>query len=205
LYFPLRGGGAAEFLTPDGPSRIDLRPGVAVQFTPGTLHRLVNGPDPLEVLVIMENGRLNEEGDVVFTFPNEDLADPDLYARLAAVGPPSAPDRSAVERRRDRAVTGFLQLLSAWHDNPQDGLARLRRLYRLAADLVAPRAARWPQVIAGGPAAALERLSARTAAIADHDPSHLDQARVTELAEFNDTALTPRSCGDLWSYQPAAP
>jgi hypothetical protein len=205
LYFPLRGRGAAEFLTPEGPDRVELRPGVAVQFTPGTLHRLITSPDPLEVLVIMENGRLNEEGDVVFTFPDEDLTDADSYARLAAVGPAAAPDRDAIQRRRDRAVNGFLQRVSAWHADPQDGLARLRRLYRLAAALAAPKAARWPLVIAAGPAAALERLSARTAAIADRDPAHLDQARVTELPEFNDTALTPRTCGDLWSYQPSAP
>ncbi|MFD0851155.1 cupin domain-containing protein, partial [Actinomadura adrarensis] len=141
LYFPLRGGGAAEFLTPEGPSRIDLHPGVAVQFTPGTLHRLITGPDPLEILVIMENGRLNEEGDVVFTFPDEDLAEPDTYAQFADTGSASAPDRVAIERRRDRAVTGFVERVSAWRDDPQDGLTRLRRLYRLAAALVAPRAA----------------------------------------------------------------
>ncbi|MEV4257649.1 cupin domain-containing protein, partial [Spirillospora sp. NPDC049652] len=102
LYFTLSGRGAAEFLTTRGPQRVPLEPGVAVQFTPGTVHRLVNSDDPLQILVIMENGRLNEEGDVVFAFPDSDLTDPGAYSALADTGPVDDPDLAAVHRRRDR-------------------------------------------------------------------------------------------------------
>lgn len=200
LYFPLRGTGAAEFLTADGPQRVSLQPGAPVQFTPGTVHRLISGPDPLEILVIMENGHLNEHGDVVFAFPDEDLADAATYAKLAWTGPPEAPDMAAVERRRDRAVTGFTQRASAWQRDPGVGLAQLERLHELAVTLVAPAAARWPRLIARGPASAAAALAARAEAAAERDTRFLRQARVTQLTEYDDQKLTPRMCGHLWSY-----
>ncbi|WP_158587946.1 cupin domain-containing protein [Actinomadura logoneensis] len=200
LYFTLRGRGAAEFLTSRGPERVPLEPGVAVQFTPGTVHRLVNSDDPLQVLVIMENGRLNEEGDVVFAFPDTDLADPGTYASLADTGPIDAPDLAAVTRRRDRAVTGFVQRTRAWHEDPAGGRAQLDLLHQRAAALVRDRAARWPTVIAQGPEVALRQLSQRAAAAQAGDPTHLAEGRVTVLPRFDAQALTPKMCGSLWSY-----
>ena len=51
-----------------------LEPGAFVWFTPGTIHRLVNGGD-LEILVLMQNAGLPEAGDMVITFPPDVLAD----------------------------------------------------------------------------------------------------------------------------------
>jgi uncharacterized cupin superfamily protein len=200
LYFTLRGQGHAEFLTDQGPHSVGLQPGVAVQFTPGTVHRLVNSADPLEILVIMENGRLNEEGDVVFAFPDEDLADPETYTALADTGPAENPDPDAVIRRRDRAVTGFVERVAAWHDDPAQGRTQLHLLYQRAAALVQQRATRWPTAIEQGPATALRHLSERAAAAAAGDPTHLTNGRVTVLPHFDNTALTPKTCGNLWSY-----
>jgi mannose-6-phosphate isomerase-like protein (cupin superfamily) len=200
LYLGLRGSGVAEFLTPAGPQRVPLGEGVAVQFTPGTVHRLVNGPDPLEILVVMENGRLNEEGDVVFAFPDEDLADTEVYHKLADVGPPAAPDPVAVQRRRDRAVTGFVERMREFEADRRRGRASLEALYRRGTELVRARAKHWPEVVEAGPAAALARLSARVDAVLDGDTRHLTAAAVTVLPAYDAQALTPRMCGDLWSF-----
>ncbi|MER6912634.1 cupin domain-containing protein [Streptomyces sp. NPDC000594] len=195
LYFPLRGRGAVEFLTMDGYTRTTLEPGGPVQFTPGTLHRLINGAEPLELLVVMENGRLVEEGDAVFTFPDEDLADPEVYAELAAV-----PDPSAVERRRDRAVIGFRRLVDTWLGDPAAGRRALERFHRRAVELAAPRAGAWPAHLDAGPRTALDRLADRTEAVSAGDPSHLALGRVTRLPHLDETALAARSCGRLWPY-----
>lgn len=200
LYFPLRGCGAVEFLSSDGPQRIALQPGSPVQFTPGTVHRLVN-EDALEVLVIMESSHLNEEGDVVFAFPDEDLEDPETYQALAWTGPEGAPDMAEVERRRDRAVQGFTERCKAWEADPAEGRERLRRLHELAINLVAPAAAHWAGVIQRGPMEIAAELAARAAAVADGDARYLEEARVVHLAEYDDQMLTHRMCGDLWPYK----
>lgn len=200
LYLVLAGRGAAEFLTSAGPQRLPLQVGTAVQFTPGTLHRLINGAESLEILVVMENGRLNEEGDVVFTFPDEDLADPQIYARIADVGPPEAPDPVAVQRRRDRAVTGFVERIRAWERDPERGRAGLDALYRRGTELVRARSAHWPGVVHSGPARALAELADRAHAVVTGDPRHLAAATVTVLPQYDASATTPRMCGDLWSY-----
>ncbi|MFE2267587.1 cupin domain-containing protein [Streptomyces griseosporeus] len=200
LYVALEGRGAAEFLTPDGVQRVDLHPGAAVQFTPGTVHRLITGPDPadaLRILVVMENGHLNEEGDVVFTFPDEDLTDSDRYLRLAAANTPE--DARA---RRDHAVRGYTRLADAWHTSPAHGLEQLHAFYRRAAALVRHRAAVWPQIIADGPARALAQLTARAHAIEGGDISHLHHAAVTQLPAPQTQSMTPRMCGTLWPYRP---
>jgi uncharacterized cupin superfamily protein len=200
MYLGVRGIGEAEFLTTQGPMRVSLEPGVAVQFTPGTVHRLINGADPLEMVVIMENGRLNEEGDVTFAFPDADLADADRYAGLADVGPGDAPDPAAVQRRRDRAVLGFTQRVDVWRQDPRRGREELDLLYHRAVQLVGPKAAQWPKLVADGPAKSVERLARRAAATAGGDPTELTEGRVTVLPRFDETALVPRMCGHLWSY-----
>lgn len=200
MYVGLRGTGQAHFLTPDGPAVVDLAPGVAVQFTPGTIHRLVNGPDPLEILVIMENGRLNEGGDVVFCFPERDLADPDAYARWADIGDPDHPDAEAIARRRDRAVEGLTHLMSAWHADPRAGRDALLNVYEHAVRIVGARARAWPGMIEAGPARIVQALERRTDAVLAADTSHLRASRIQVLPALQRGNLTPRMCGDLWSY-----
>ncbi|MGE7387017.1 cupin domain-containing protein [Streptomyces sp. NPDC004126] len=198
LYVALEGRGAAEFLTPDGVRRVDLNPGDAVQFTPGTVHRLITGPeDSLRILVVMENGHVNEEGDVVFTFADSDLADPDRYARLAAA---DTPDEARA--RRDRAVRGYTELVEAWQASPALGLERLRAFHGRAVGLVRGRAVAWPRLIEEGPARMLAELTARARAVAAGDTGHLERATVTPLPAPRPESMVPRMCGTLWPYRP---
>ncbi|MDX6742347.1 cupin [Actinocorallia sp. A-T 12471] len=195
MYVAVGGRGSARFLTPAGPQEVALSAGAAVRFTPGTLHRLVSDPDdPLALIVLMENGHLNEAGDAVFVFPPEDLADPARYAELAV-----AADEAAVRERRDRAVTGFTRLTSLWRADPELGLHELHAFYALATALVRPRAAAWPALIAAGPGAAAARLAERAAAVQAADPAHLRAATVTPLAP---AAPYPGMCGHVSRYTP---
>lgn len=197
MYVVLGGHGAAEFLSPSGFERAELSPGSALHFAPGTLHRLVSTPgDGLHVLVIMENGHLNERGDAVFTFPPHDLADPERYAALAA-----ATDDEALRARRDRAVLGFNRLAALWRDDPAAGRRELRAFYEHAGALVRGPAAHWPQMVADGPATAVEQLAARTRAIAAGDITHLMDATVTTLPHPRDEEMYGGLCGRVWPYR----
>lgn len=73
-YVVTGGRGAVQTLSPDGYRDIPLEPGSVAWFTPGTVHRMVQG-GALRVTVLMQNGGLPEAGDAVFTFPPEVLAD----------------------------------------------------------------------------------------------------------------------------------
>ncbi|MEV7542500.1 cupin [Streptomyces sp. NPDC089915] len=198
MYVVLEGSGAAEFLTPSGFERVELRPHAAVTFDPGTLHRLVSDPgDDLKILVIMENSHLNERGDVVFTFPDEDLADAQRYEAMADA---DAPD--AVRARRDRAVSGFTALTAAWQHGPDHGRAALLAFYDRAAALVRPRAADWPRLVADGPARAVHRLAERAEAAAAGAPAHLADASVTRLPAPGAGTDRAGFCGEVHRYRP---
>src|SRR5262245_55872195 len=80
-YVVVAGEGAVQTLTWDGYAETPLRPGAVVWFTPGTIHRLVNGDGRLHIVVIMQNSGLPEAGDAVFTFPPAVLDDPEQYDR----------------------------------------------------------------------------------------------------------------------------
>ncbi|MFD0804404.1 cupin domain-containing protein, partial [Streptomonospora algeriensis] len=86
-YVVVRGEGALETLSGSGYTRTPLAPGTLLWFTPGTVHRLVNGSGDLELLVVMQNAGLPEAGDAVLTYPPDVLADPDAYARVTAIPP----------------------------------------------------------------------------------------------------------------------
>src|SRR5262249_2793804 len=86
-YVVVAGEGSVQTLTGDGFAETPLRPGTVAWFTPGTIHRLVNGDGGLHIVVIMQNSGLPEAGDAVFTFPPEILADPDAYGWAAALRP----------------------------------------------------------------------------------------------------------------------
>lgn len=83
-YVVLAGAGSVQTLGGDGFAEHALRPGTVVWFEPGVVHRLVN-EGGLELVVVMSNAGLPEAGDAVLTFPAEVLADPEAYARAAAL------------------------------------------------------------------------------------------------------------------------
>ncbi|MEU8378966.1 cupin domain-containing protein [Streptosporangium sp. NPDC048865] len=178
-YAVVAGSGSVQTLTWSGYEETALAPGSVVRFTPGTVHRLVNGGG-LRIVVLMQNSGLPEAGDAVLTFPPDVLADPDRYARAA---------RSAPRERRDLAVEGFLRLRA----QGREGFAAF---LEAAARIVAPRLdafeSRWRE----GPLRAAEATGAQLAALRAGDLGHLREAAVTEVP------AVPRDgmCGHLMTY-----
>ncbi|MGW7515995.1 cupin [Streptomyces sp. NPDC054796] len=170
-YVVTGGRGAVQTLTlEEGFTETPLEPGALAWFTPGTVHRMVEGSD-LRVTVLMQNGGLPEAGDAVFTFPPGVLADPDAYARAAALPAKEGPEAEAAARkRRDLAVEGYLRLREALADG-DDG--PLRAFHRAAARLVAPKAEEWRERWRAGALAAAERTGEQLTALARGDAAHL--------------------------------
>jgi uncharacterized cupin superfamily protein len=197
MYVVIGGEGAAEFIDAQGVHRQPLRRGDAVSFTPGTVHRLVNR-DRLEILVVMENGALNELGDVVFTFPEAELADHRRYRELA--------DPVDISARRDLAVRGFTELTKAWETSPEAGRAALRQFHEHGARLHATSGRDWVAAATQGPAKqAFDALIERAEAAANGDPSAVAECAVTVRPALDDSALEPRMCGWLWPYWKSGP
>lgn len=198
-YAVVAGHGAVQTLTMEGFRETPIEAGSFVWFSPGTIHRLVNGDGGLEILVLMSNSGLPEAGDMVLAFPPALLADPAAYER-AAVLPPDAlttagPSQPAQDRR-DLAVEGFLQLEAAV---TAGDLAPLQRFYRDAVSLLGPRATGWSEIVAAGPTtAALDAATAVGAVLAGR-VDHLLQAAVHALPPPPDERRYG-CCGTLGTY-----
>ncbi|MFD0313305.1 cupin [Streptomyces flavalbus] len=172
-YVVTGGRGAVQTLSPDGYRDILLEPGAVAWFTPGTVHRMVQGGD-LRITVLMQNSGLPEAGDAVFTFPPELLADPDAYAAAATLPPGTGPrTEAAARRRRDLAVEGYLPLREAL---VAGDAGPYREFQRAAAQLVRARVPDWRELWRAGALAAAERTGAQLAALADGDAAYLDEA-----------------------------
>lgn len=188
-YAVVAGTGAVQTLSAEGFGECPLEPGTFVWFTPGTVHRLVNGDGHLEIFVIMANAGLPEAGDLVPTFPLDVLDDPEAYRRAAA----TPVDDDGVRRRRDLAVEGF----GALRDG---GPTALQGFHRRAAALLAPRAADWRAVWEQGPGAEAERVRAQLARVAAGEPGAMAGATVHAVAPPVDRAYG--CCGMLGKYLP---
>jgi mannose-6-phosphate isomerase-like protein (cupin superfamily) len=176
-YLVVSGAGAVQTLTVEGHRETPLEPGVAVWFTPGTIHRLVNHGD-LELFVLMQNDGLPEAGDMVITFDAAVLADAARYEQAAALPPDdrtTAGPGEAARRRRDAAVPPFLDLVDAVRGGDQGPLAAF---YDAAAALVRPRLEHWTAVWRDGPLAAAEETGRQLTALASRDADHLAAATV---------------------------
>ncbi|HEU5129422.1 MAG TPA: cupin domain-containing protein [Glycomyces sp.] len=179
-YVVTRGTGAVETLSGDGFERHELARGTVLWFTPGTVHRLVNGSGDLEVTVVMQNAGLPEAGDAVLTYPPAVLADPAAYAD--ATGAPAAPDlddaerAAAARRRRDLAVEGYLELRGRVE---AEGAAAMAPLWRAAAALVSGRVADWRPLWEHGPKAQAAATGRHLDALEGGDGTHLCDAHVT--------------------------
>jgi len=180
-YAVLSGHGEVHTLGPDGFRKIPLAPGAFVWFTPGTIHRLVNGDGALEILVIMQNAGLPEAGDMVITFPDEVLDDPAAYAAAHALPEGEQTTRGggeAARRRRNAGVDGFTRLRAAVEG---EGRPALERFYARVGRLLAPRAPDWRPLFEDGPRAAADATDRQLAALARGDASHLAEASVHRL------------------------
>jgi mannose-6-phosphate isomerase-like protein (cupin superfamily) len=179
-YVVVGGTGAVQTLTvKDGFVETPLAPGDLVSFTPGTIHRLINGGD-LEIYVLMSNAGLPEAGDMVITFEPSVLADLARYAE-AAVLPEQSLDAAA--RRRERAFAGFTRLRAG-------GEAALRDFHEAAGRVVETYIPEWrARLPVDDTAAMLDALEAG-------DVSHLAAAEFGAL----DTQARYGCCGTLGAY-----
>ncbi|MFD7699568.1 cupin [Streptomyces caelestis] len=178
-YVVTGGRGAVQTLSSEGYRDVALEAGTVAWFTPGTVHRMVQGGE-LRVTVLMQNSGLPEAGDAVFTFPPEVLADPERYA-AAAVLPAGegAETEAAARRRRDLAVEGYLVLREAL---VAGDVGPYREFRRAAARLVRDRVPVWRELWRSGASAAAERTGAQLSALAAGDSAHLEEAAVYATA-----------------------
>ncbi|MEV1082032.1 cupin [Streptomyces sp. NPDC050211] len=162
-YVVTGGTGSVQTLSPDGYRELPLQAGTVAWFTPGTVHRMVQGED-LRITVLMQNSGLPEAGDAVFTFPSDYLDDPDRYAAAATLPPLDSPDiEAAARKRRDLAVEGYLTLRESLRAGDP---VPYRAFQEAAARLVAPKAAAWRGIWERGALAAAQQTGTQLDALA---------------------------------------
>jgi hypothetical protein len=197
-YVVIAGQGRLQTLSQRGYAEAPLRPGDCLWFTPGTVHRLVNDDGKLQILVVMQNSGLPEDGDCVLTFPAEVLADASAYAAAATLRPDAG--EAAARRRRDLAIDGFTALRA---EVARDGPAAFEVFLAAAVRLVAARVPRWRV-----------RWQSQAAAVAALTGTHLDDIEAIRPAHLLAGSLLripapagPRRygmCGWLTVYTEAA-
>ena len=190
MYFVLAGVGAVEMLDHKGFSRVDLAPGSALIFSPGTIHRLINPNGDLEILVIMQNSGLPERGDNVVCFTEEWLTDDKRYTEAMTIH-----SLEEAYRRRDRGIEGFIQLKAAYE---RDGQVALDRFYRLSAERIQARIPEWEKIVERGAKAEVNNTFSQIAALQTGDIDYLFQAQhyLIHAGEFD----KPGYCGHLNRY-----
>ena len=196
-YAVVGGRGRVVTLGGDGLTETPLEAGSFAWFTPGTIHRLVND-GALEILVLMANAGLPEAGDMVITFRDEVLADPERYratATLPADAITTAGDDAAVRARKDLAVEGFGSLVDG-------GPEALRRFHARAVALVAPSVPSWRSIWEDGPRAAAKQTGVQLAALAAGDTAHLTESAVHALPPPGEERRYG-CCGTLGVIQPS--
>ncbi len=190
-YVVIGGEGAVQTVSAAGFEEHPLRSGDVLWFTPGTVHRLVNGGG-LRLLVVMSNAGLPEAGDAVFTFPAALRADAAAY-RAAATLPEGSERDAAARARRDLALEGFAELRAG-------GADAYGALHADAARLVRGRVARWREIFDDTVAAETARVSAQLDALAAGEPGSLAAAAVTRAQERGDER-THGMCGMLRTWE----
>ncbi|MFI6482109.1 cupin domain-containing protein [Nonomuraea sp. NPDC050663] len=183
-YVVVEGAGSVQTLTWSGYAETPLEPGAVVSFSPGTIHRLVNGDGRLRIMVVMQNSGLPEAGDAVFTFPPDVLASHELYGEAAAGG-----DEEAVLRRRDLALSGFFAL----RDDPS-GLAAF---HEAAGRIVSGKLGEFEKRWSAGARAMAEATGEQLAALRRGDLSHLREAAVGGTVPHDRLGM----CGRLRAHQ----
>lgn len=203
-YLVLGGTGRVETITASGYESHELAPSDLLWFSPGTIHRIIN-TGHLDILAIMQNGGLPEAGDAVLTFEADIVADPERYARTAALktGPDPAPDSlaSAALTRRDAALAGYQRLKEA----AQAGdLAAVERFHRDAVRLVQHRVPGWQELWHERIAPEAARTEQWLTDLAEGRYAHFKDAGVSRTAPANPELLFGM-CGMLQKWDSGAP
>jgi hypothetical protein len=199
-YLVIAGEGMVQTLSGEGYAETPLVAGTIAWFSPGTVHRLVNLDGRLELYVLMSNAGLPEAGDMILAFHPDLLADDATYRAIAdlpadARTTDDAPN--AAMRRRDAAVDGFAH----WRARVDaDGASALAPLYARAVELLDDRPADWLDLLAGDPAAELERSRAQVEELWSPDRSRaaarLGESGIRSLSLHPDTRRMG-CCGTL--------
>ncbi len=200
-YMVLAGRGAVQTLSAAGFKELPLEPGRLAWFTPGLIHRLINGDGRLEILVLMQNAGLPEAGDFVLTFPQDVLGDEHAYLDAASLAPSGHVYTSSVEaarRRRDLAVDGFTVLCERFENQ---GVAALEEFYRTAVALVQPKLDAWHAVWENGPLAAARQTGDQFEALRQGRVDHLLEGAIYDLSGPGEQRRLG-VCGTLGVYQP---
>lgn len=164
-YFVVAGEGFLELhdIT-NGFRRVSLRPGGYVQFTPGTIHRVVS-TGGLEVVVVIGNAGLAERGDARIYFGPDVDADADEYRRLTAL--PRTDGLAGALDRRDASVAGYDRLMDLRNSDPKAYRAEITRFVRLHfREMEALRDA-FASIVDAGPARWTDIVRARLDALPD--------------------------------------
>jgi mannose-6-phosphate isomerase-like protein (cupin superfamily) len=202
-YLVLGGKGTVQTLSSQGYRETELRRGSVVWFTPGVIHRLINGDGRLEIYVVMENEGLPEHGDSVLSFPDEHLASEDEYLKVASLSPKGsvyADSREAARRRRDLAVEGFLALRKRVET---EGITALAPFYERVVHLLKPKASVWREVWQTGPAATIRRTEQYLNALSSDSSEYLSDSTVFEIPFNPETEIRKFGfCGTLRPYLP---
>jgi mannose-6-phosphate isomerase-like protein (cupin superfamily) len=181
-YLVLAGTGRVETVTSSRYESHDLAPNDLLWFSPGTIHRIVNTGD-LDVLAIMQNGGLPEAGDAVLTFEADIVADPERYARTAALdggpGPASEALAHAARTRRDAALAGYQRLKDAALAGDFDAVDQFQRD---AVRLVRSRVPEWQDLWNKRIAPEAARTEQWLADLAEGRFSHFKEAAVSRTA-----------------------
>ncbi len=198
-YFVVAGAGRLELHDVDNGFRsVPLKPGAFVQFSPGTLHRVVSAaeddpakPGGLEVVVVMGNAGLAERGDARIYFGAAADEDPDLYARLA--GLPGAKGRAGALERRDASCRAYMDLMALRERDEaayRDELARFVDRHFTAA---AAKRSEFEAIVRAGPLTAAETALARIAAL----PGAARDPEAVTMPSRNDAPPVLGMCGTL--------
>jgi mannose-6-phosphate isomerase-like protein (cupin superfamily) len=198
-YFVVGGFGSIELHDPvHGFRTVDLGPGGFVQFTPGTLHRVISR-DRLEVLVVMGNAGLAEKGDARIYFGADVDADEAAYAALWGLAQADGLDGAL--RRRDAAVTAYGALMALWRDDRAAYRAELMRFNQVHERAMAARRARLAAVVEEGPARWLRLVETRIERLAAGGLA----AQASALPGATDAAPVLGMCGLLHPVQGLSP
>lgn len=196
MYYGLAGQGAVELITYEGFARRPVVPGVAICFTPGTIHRAINPDGDLTILVIMQNKGLPERGDVAVCFPRQVLDSPQDYDKAMPVH-----NAEEARNRRDLGVAGFIEIKQAFDRCLTEGRAALDHFYRIAIERTRHHYPSWSRTVEQGPALLVRRSERILKKLEAGSIESLQQGR------YFDAETGPKQtfgfCGQISAYQPA--
>jgi mannose-6-phosphate isomerase-like protein (cupin superfamily) len=198
-YLVIRGAGAVQTLSSSGFREIPLTPGSLVWFTPGVIHRLINGDGELEIFAVMENAGLPEHGDSVLTFPGRYFADESTYMSAASLDPDQSSGRSrvdAVRTRRNLAVEGYQELRREFERG-----GSLRIFYNQVVPLIRSKERDWRGLWESGAARTILRTEGFLDKLRVGASDYLNHGRVFQFP-FNTLAGERKlgMCGTLRPY-----